>query len=293
MIQGGDVGTGVIFIQGSFLLGGSGASGDRVTWSGVIFFFLVTGLCHMARFATVEAEFVLETAVFFFRHKFTKGLRTLRNCSIDLCFICDKIAVLGRRRRAWSSWVLTLVDFIGAIKFASLGYKVGKGSRRRGNTEQLLVYSIVQVTLEHKDLGVIIGTRASSKGGPFLVPLIESTGTLLQIEHILLGKISGDDRDEVLFKGSFEIGPQTEVNRGLAKGSFLTILSPLTSSSANAEVGEGRGDLLVFCGKVVPIEVVIIFQGVPKGLCMSRFAIKGFWHTTKRFGRCRGGHDRC
>src|SRR5882762_6860294 len=118
-------------------------------------------------------------AVFFFRRKFSEGLRTLRNRGIDLCFICDKVVVLGRRRRAWSSWVLTLVDFIGMIKFASLGYKVGKGGRRRGNTEQLLVYSIVQVMLERKDLGVIIGTRVSSEGGPFLVPFIESTSTLL------------------------------------------------------------------------------------------------------------------
>src|SRR6266404_4554837 len=51
-----------------------------------------------------------------------RGLRTLRNHGIDLCFICDKVAVSGRRRRAWSSWVLTLVDFIGAIKFAGFGY---------------------------------------------------------------------------------------------------------------------------------------------------------------------------
>ncbi len=69
------------------------------------------------------------------------------------------------------------------------------------------MYSVVQVTLECKDLGVVIGTRVGSKSGPFLVPVIESTSTLLQIEHILLGKISGDDRDEVLFKGSFEISP--------------------------------------------------------------------------------------
>src|SRR6266404_8521350 len=125
MIQGGDVRTGVVFIiQGGFLLGGSGASGDRVTWSGIIFFLLVTGSRHMAWFATIKAEFVLEMAVFFFRCKFTKRLRTLRNRSIDLCFICDKIVVLGRRRRVWSSWVLTLVDFIGAIKFAGFGDKV-------------------------------------------------------------------------------------------------------------------------------------------------------------------------
>src|SRR6266404_311053 len=125
MIQGGDVRTGVVFIQGCFLLGGGGASGDRVTWSGIIFSFLVTGSRHMAWFATIKAEFVLETAVFFFRRKFSKGLRTLRNCGIDLCFICDKVAVSGRRRRAWSLWVLTLVDYIGAIKFTSFGYKVG------------------------------------------------------------------------------------------------------------------------------------------------------------------------
>src|SRR6266404_1623342 len=122
MIQGGDVRTRVIFIQGGVLLGGSGASSDRVTWSGIIFLFLVTGSRHMAWFATVKAKFVLETAVFFFRCKFSKGLRTLRNRGIDLCFICDKVAVLGRRRRAWSLWVLTLIDFIGAIKFAGFGY---------------------------------------------------------------------------------------------------------------------------------------------------------------------------
>ena len=125
MIQGGDVRTGVVFIiQGGFLLGGSGASGDRVTWSGIIFFLLVTGSRHMARFAT-KAEFILETAVFFFHRKFTERLRTLRNRGIDLSFVCDKVAVSGRRRRAWSSRVLTLVDFIGTIKFAGLGYKVG------------------------------------------------------------------------------------------------------------------------------------------------------------------------
>ncbi len=117
--------TGVVFIQGGFLLGGSGASGDRVTWFGIIFLFLSTGSRHMAWFTTVKGEFVLETAVFFFRRKFSEGLRTLRNRSIDLCFICDKVAVLGRRRRAWSSRVLTLVDFIGAIKFMGFGYKVG------------------------------------------------------------------------------------------------------------------------------------------------------------------------
>ena len=77
-------------------------------------------VCHS------RAEFVLETAVFFFRRKFFKGLRTLGNHGIDLCFICDKVAVFGRRRRrAWSSWVLALVDFIGAIKFTGFGYKVG------------------------------------------------------------------------------------------------------------------------------------------------------------------------
>src|SRR6266404_4603147 len=106
MIQGGDMGTGVIFIQGGFLLGGSGVSGDRVTWFGIIFSFLVTGSHHMAWFATVKAKFVLETAVFFFCRKFSERLRTLRNRGIDLCFICDKVAVLGRRRRVWSSWVL-------------------------------------------------------------------------------------------------------------------------------------------------------------------------------------------
>src|SRR6267378_653954 len=87
------MGTGVIFIQGGFLLGGSGASGDRVTWSGIIFFFLVTGSRHMAWFATVEAEFVLETAVFFFCCKFTKGLGTLRNRSIDVT-----IEIVGGRK---------------------------------------------------------------------------------------------------------------------------------------------------------------------------------------------------
>ena len=97
MIQGSDVRTGVVFIQGCFLLGGGGASGDRVTWSGIIFFLLVTGSRHMARFATIKAEFVLETVVFFFCRKFSKGLRTLRNRGIDLCFICDKVAVSGRR----------------------------------------------------------------------------------------------------------------------------------------------------------------------------------------------------
>src|SRR6266404_2296863 len=124
MIQGSDVRTGVVFIQGGFLLGGSGVRGDRVTWFGVIFLLLSTGVCHMAWFATVEAKFVLETAVFFFRCKFTKGLRALRNCGVDLCFICNKVAVSGRRRRVWSSRVLTLVDFIGVIKLAGFGYKV-------------------------------------------------------------------------------------------------------------------------------------------------------------------------
>ncbi len=126
-----------------------------------------------------------------------------------------------------------------------------------------------------------------------MVPVIESTSTLLQVEHILLSKISGDDRNKVLVKGSFELGPQTEVRGSLAKGGFLTVLGPLTGSSADAEVGEGRADLLIFCGKVVPIEVVIIFQSVPKGLCMSGFAVERFRRTTKRFGRCRGSHDRC
>src|SRR6266404_2666176 len=136
MIQGGDVGTGVIFIiQGGFLLGGSGASRDRVTWFGVRFLLFPTGTHHVAQFATVKAEFVLEMAVFFFCRKFTEGLRMLRNHGIDLCFICDKVAVFGRRRRVWSSWVLTLVDFIGTIKFISLGYKISKGGRHRRNTK--------------------------------------------------------------------------------------------------------------------------------------------------------------
>ncbi len=69
------------------------------------------------------------------------------------------------------------------------------------------MYTIVQVSLEHKDLGVFIGTRVSSKGRPFLVPFIELTRTLLQIEHVLLGKISGNNRDEMFIKGGFEIGP--------------------------------------------------------------------------------------
>jgi len=63
--------------------------------------------------------------VFFFCCKFTEGLRALRNHGIDLCVVCDKVVVLGRRRRVWSLRVLTLVDFIGVIEFAGFGYKVG------------------------------------------------------------------------------------------------------------------------------------------------------------------------
>src|SRR6266404_9752800 len=66
-------------------------------------FFLLQAHAIWPGFATIKAEFVLETVVFFFRCKFSKGLRTLRNRGIDLCFICDKVAVSGRRRRAWSS----------------------------------------------------------------------------------------------------------------------------------------------------------------------------------------------
>src|SRR5712664_19180 len=107
MIQGGDVRTGVVFIiQGGFLLGGSGASGDRGTWSGIIFFLLVTGSRHMARFATIKAEFVLETAVFLFCFKLSEGLWTMRLRGIDFYSMFDKVAVSGRRRRAWSAWVL-------------------------------------------------------------------------------------------------------------------------------------------------------------------------------------------
>src|SRR6266404_6378898 len=117
MVHGGDMGTGVVFItQRDFLLGGSGVSSDWVVWFGVGFLLLLTGVRHMARFATVEAEFVLETAVFFFSHEFSETLRVLRNHGIDLCIFCNKVAVPGRRRRVWSSRVLTLVDFIGAIK---------------------------------------------------------------------------------------------------------------------------------------------------------------------------------
>src|SRR6266404_3022318 len=97
----------------------------------------------------------------------------------------------------------------------------------------------------------------------------------------------------MFIKGSFKFGPSAEVNRSLTEGRFLTILGPFASSGADTEVREGRGDLLIIRGEVVPIEIIIIFQGVPKGLCMSGFAIKRFWHTTKHFGRCRGGHDRC
>ena len=69
------------------------------------------------------------------------------------------------------------------------------------------MYSIVQVLLECIDLGVFIGARVSGKGGPFLVPFIESMSTLLQIKHVLLGKISGNNRDEMFIKGGFEISP--------------------------------------------------------------------------------------
>src|SRR6266404_8865824 len=122
MVQGGDMGTGVVFtIQGGFLLGGSGASSNWVMWFGVGFLFLSTGMCHMAWFATVQTEFVLEAVVLFFCREFTEGLRVLRNGGIDLCFFCNKVAVLGRRRRAWSLWILALVDFIGTIKFTGFG----------------------------------------------------------------------------------------------------------------------------------------------------------------------------
>ncbi len=122
---------------------------------------------------------------------------------------------------------------------------------------------------------------------------IESLSTLLHVEHVLLGKICGYDRNKVFIKCSFESGPCAEVNRGLAKGSFLMILGPFTSSSADTEVCEGRGDLLAISHKVVTIEIVIVFKGMPKGLCVSWLAIKQFWCTVKCFGRCRSGHDRC
>ncbi len=94
------MGTGVVFtIQRGFLLGGSGTGSDwgtRLTVSTLLF---VTGVSHVAGFATIQAEFVLEMVAFFFCSEFTEGLRVLRNCSIDLCFFCNKVVVLGRRRR--------------------------------------------------------------------------------------------------------------------------------------------------------------------------------------------------
>ena len=45
MIQGGDVGAGVVLIQGGFLLGGSGASSDWVAWFAIRFLFFPTGTC--------------------------------------------------------------------------------------------------------------------------------------------------------------------------------------------------------------------------------------------------------
>ena len=48
----------------------------------------------------------------------------LGNSGIDLWLIRNKVVVLGRRRRVWSSWVLALVDVIGAIEFTGFGYKV-------------------------------------------------------------------------------------------------------------------------------------------------------------------------
>ena len=48
------MGTGVVFtIQRGFLLGGSGMGSDGVAWFGVGFLFLLTGMHHMAWFATV------------------------------------------------------------------------------------------------------------------------------------------------------------------------------------------------------------------------------------------------
>jgi len=122
MVQGGDMGTGVVFtIQRGFLLGGSGMSSNWVSWFVISILLFATGTSHMAWFATVQAEFVLEAAVFFFCSEFSKGLRTLGNSTIDLWLICNKVAVLGRRRRVWSLGVLTLVDFIGAIEFTGFG----------------------------------------------------------------------------------------------------------------------------------------------------------------------------
>ncbi len=109
---------------------------------------------------------------------------------------------------------------------------------------------------------------------------------------MLLSKVCGYDRNKVFIKGSFKSSPCSKVNRGLvAKGSFLTILGPFTSSSANAEMCKGRGDLLAIICKVVAIEIVIVFKGMPKGLCVSWLAIKWFWCTAKCFERCGSSHD--
>jgi len=118
-----------------FLLGGSGVGSNWGTWFAVSILLFMAGASHMARFATIHAEFVLEAAFLFFHGKLSKGFRTLGNSGIDLWLIHNKVSVLGRRRRVWSLWVLALVDFIGAIKFVGFGYKVGEGGRCRGNTK--------------------------------------------------------------------------------------------------------------------------------------------------------------
>ena len=141
--------------------------------------FLETAFfCHMVRFSAIEAEFLLETSVFFFfvktpwRGRWRVAREQINLGSLRVFLTRGNTAgisptrFLPRKARG-------LVQAPDTIELTRLFDKGIQGRRLRRDTEDLGVQGHGESAAEGIHFSIIVDAGTRSIGGPFLVPIIE------------------------------------------------------------------------------------------------------------------------
>ena len=127
---------------------------------------------------------------------------------------------------------LGLRGVIGApalVEFFGERHKVWHGGGCRQDTKDLVVQSAGDVLAKGVHFCGLVGIRAGSVRGSFLVPFREGTVVHPEGVHDIDRVHDRFDGNKVGFKGVFELFPGSKVNRVCCECSLLVVFCPFTS----------------------------------------------------------------
>ena len=240
---------------------------------------------HAATFGTA--------AVAFFCSEFFELLSVLRREVSE-----GKISrVVGFRSESMSvgAAALGLSGVVGTpalVKLLGEFYEASHGDGCGQHTKNFVVQGTGDVLAEGVHFCSLVGARARSVHGPFLIPIEKWAGVHFEGVHDIGRVHYRFNGDKVGFKCVFEGLPGAKINEVCYEGSFLAVFCPFTSGCAELEVCEGRGDVLAFEWIYVGIEVLVVGEACPESICFRGRTVERFRSGPKEFcGRvCRCGH---